>query len=185
MVAAASQVVFLTFGLHTQLAYVIRNGMWLGIWFALASRPLRFADLAKQWNREGNDGRLIEEDFGKAYDIVWKLLLCYVLYSVAGLIAAAAGKALSLQFHHDNHFAQIQARLERSLSAASSGKGTGATLAGLMCPVCQRFAPQQELTQIRWERAESARARARRPGALAAHQSQSEAERQDDVWQHC
>jgi hypothetical protein len=101
------QIVFLTFGLHRQLGYVLRNSMWFGIWFAIAQVPKSWADSSDEWNDQANE-TVWTEQFLRVHRIVWRLLLSYVLFSVAGLLAALAGKLLSLQFHHENHFQRIQ-----------------------------------------------------------------------------
>jgi hypothetical protein len=101
------QGVFLTCGLNKQLAYTLRAGLWLGIWFALTARPRAWAEEAEAW--KGAAGREVwKPTFIKVHALMWRLLLVFLLYTVVGLLAAAAGKALSLQFHHQNHFARMQ-----------------------------------------------------------------------------
>jgi hypothetical protein len=101
------QVVFLTFGLHRQLGHVLRNCMWFGIWFALVKDPKNWAEDADAWNDQANE-TVWTDDFLKVHNVVWRLLLSYMLYSIVGLLSALAGKLLSLQFHHENHFHRIQ-----------------------------------------------------------------------------
>jgi hypothetical protein len=81
--------------------------MWLGIWFAAAAVPKTWAEASKEWNDESNKQDWTKQ-FLKVHGVVWRLLLPYVLFSVVGLLSALAGKLLSLQFHHKNHFQRIQ-----------------------------------------------------------------------------
>jgi hypothetical protein len=104
---AGMQAVFLTFGLNRQLAYTLRAALWFGLWFAITSRPRSWARQAESW-REAAGKSIWEPTFLRVHSIVWRLLLVYLLYKMAGLLSSAAGKALSLQFHHKNHFARMQ-----------------------------------------------------------------------------
>lgn len=90
---------FLTFGLHLQLAHVLRSAMWLSVWFVLSARPRSWANLASDWNDAAGQ-TVWEPAFLRVHAVIWRLLLTYLLFTLAGFLAAAAGKALSLQFHH-------------------------------------------------------------------------------------
>ena len=108
------QAIFVTFGLHRQLGFVIRAAIWLGLWFAITRLPRQWADSADQWNAAAGHGQQVwNTDFDDFHGIVWKLLLAYLFLNVIGLLAAAAGKALSLMFHHHNHFDKMQVRTLR------------------------------------------------------------------------
>lgn len=96
-------------GLHRQLAYTLRAATWFGLWFAIAARPLDWAKKADEWHKQSGQP-IWESSFIRAHSVVWRLLLTFLLYTIVGLLAAAAGKALSLQFHHKNHFERMQAR---------------------------------------------------------------------------
>ena len=99
--------IFVTFGLHRQLAYMLRAALWLGMWFAITGRPRSWALQADDWEQKA--GRpLWKPTFLKVHAIIWRLLLTFLLYTIVGLLSAAAGKALSLQFHHKNHFERMQ-----------------------------------------------------------------------------
>jgi hypothetical protein len=105
------QAVFLTFGLHTQLAYLLRSSMWLALWFAVMNTPLSWAKDASVWNDLAERRESVwSEEFEKAHRIVWKLLASYVIYTFLGLLRSATAKYLSLQFHHKNHFERMQVR---------------------------------------------------------------------------
>ena len=103
------QAVYLTFGLQRQLAGVARAAAWLGLWFALSARARHWAARAAQWQEEAGTA-IWSDEFSGIHGVVWRLLLSYVLLQVAGLASAVAGKALALQFHHENHFERMQAR---------------------------------------------------------------------------
>jgi hypothetical protein len=103
------QGVFLTCGLNHQLTHTLRAGLWFGVWFAITIRPRSWAEEAEGWNKAARK-EIWMPTFIRVHAIMWRLLLSYLLYSFVGLLAAAVGKALSLQFHHKNHFARMQVR---------------------------------------------------------------------------
>ena len=109
------QAVFLTFGLHRQLTYTLRTALWLGLWFIVTIRPRHWAVQADGWN--DNAGKPIwEATFLRVHALVWRLLLTFLLYTIVGLMSATAGKMLSLQFHHKNHFECMQVRRSHAVS---------------------------------------------------------------------
>jgi hypothetical protein len=104
--------VYLTFGLQHQLSYTLRAFTWLGIWFALAQKPLDWAERTSGrygWNARAGR-RVWRSQFIHVHHIVWRCILVFALFSVTKLLSAAAGKALSLQFHEANHFEKMQVR---------------------------------------------------------------------------
>lgn len=107
------QAVFLTFGLHTQLGYVIRTGAWLGAWFVLMSSPRHWADEAERWNRLAAPANVAvwNEKFETVHYYMSRALLAYLLLCFCGLLRAGMAKYLSLKFHHRNHFESMQKAL--------------------------------------------------------------------------
>lgn len=107
------QAVFLTFGLHTQLGYVIRSGLWFGAWFALMRSPRQWAEKAGTWNDMAavDDMVVWNDKFDKVHRYMSRALLAYFLLCVCGLLRAACAKYLSLKFHHRNHFERMQKAL--------------------------------------------------------------------------
>lgn len=77
--------------------------------------------------------------------IIWRLLLILVLFKFVALCSAAAGKALSLQFHEEHHFArmnhalvqehvmQVLSQLHRNRSMIVSVDGHAVKLQGMAC----------------------------------------------------
>jgi hypothetical protein len=96
----------------------MRAAVWLGIWFGIANGPLDWANNADTWNSETGKDVWMDE-FQKTHHIIWRLLLAYLLLTAIGLLAAMAGKALSLMFHHHNHFERMQVRLPLVLHAST------------------------------------------------------------------
>lgn len=107
------QAVFLTFGLHIQLGYVLRSGMWIGAWYALMHPPRKWAEDSVKWNELAADTGVVvwNDRFEKVHTYVAKALIAYCLLCVCGLVRAACAKYLSLKFHHRNHFERMQKAL--------------------------------------------------------------------------
>ena len=84
--------------------------MQMGVWFALAERPLNWADKARGefgWNAQA--GAIVwRSKFHDVHDIMWRCLLIFALFTVCRLLSAAAGKALALQFHESNHWERME-----------------------------------------------------------------------------
>lgn len=104
----ALQGVFLTCGLNRQLAKTLRVALWFAMWFVISSRPRSWARQAEAW-QDAAGRRIWSSEFSRVHAIMWRLILSYLLFSLVRLLAAAAGKALSLQFHHRQHFTKMQA----------------------------------------------------------------------------
>jgi hypothetical protein len=126
------QVVFITFGLHRQLGYVVRAAMWMGLWFGIGAAPLNWAQKASNWNDKAGEA-VWTEAFLDVHRVMWKVLLSFLLYTVTGLLSAVAGKALSLQFHHANHFERMQVRLTPCCCLARSTADTGTETSKVLC----------------------------------------------------
>lgn len=85
--------------------------MWLGAWFIIMWRPYRWAQAAASANvrAQRTDPDLIWDDtFEQAFKDGWRLLVAFLLLSVFALARSAITRALSLRFHHANHFDQMQ-----------------------------------------------------------------------------
>lgn len=90
---------------------MIRNVLWLGGWFVIMWQPYRWAQAAASANKraERAEPHLIWDDtFEQAFEDGWRLLVAFLLLSVFALARSAITRALSLRFHHTNHFAQMQ-----------------------------------------------------------------------------
>ena len=109
------QAVYLTFGLQHQLGHCFRTFAWLGIWFALADTPLMWDEQSYSWNAQAGT-TIWRPKFSSAHSTIWRCILVYALFNVCGLLSAAAGKALSLQFHEANHFEKMQVRASSGLT---------------------------------------------------------------------
>lgn len=103
------QALYLTFGLQGQLALVLRAAAWMGIWFGIAETPRSWAADASKWNALAGQ-TVWRPVFLQVHSTMWRLLLAFTLFKGTALLSAVAGKALSLQFHHANHFEQMQVR---------------------------------------------------------------------------
>jgi hypothetical protein len=101
------QALYLTFGLQGQLALVLRAAAWMGIWFGIAETPRSWAADAHEWNALAGQ-TVWHPIFLRVHSTMWRLLLVFTIFKGTALLSAAAGKALSLQFHHANHFEQMQ-----------------------------------------------------------------------------
>lgn len=88
---ARAQIVFLTFGLHRQLGYLIQAAAWFGIWFGLVSVPLGWAHDSSAWNSSAGQ-RVWSDKFENVHHYVWRVLLVFMLLRAMGLLRAAAGK---------------------------------------------------------------------------------------------
>lgn len=113
------QPVFITFGLHRQLAFVLRAALWMGAWFAIAYLPLSWAKDASEWNELAGE-EVWPESFLRVHNYMWRAILVFGLYTVMGLLAAVAGKFLSLQFHQANHLSRLEVRRCSKAARASS-----------------------------------------------------------------
>lgn len=111
---ACVQAAFLAFGLHVHVAWVIRNALWFGAWFAIMFQPNQWARRAAENNRlagrADDQAPIWDATFKDAYEFGWHLLLAYLLLAVFALARSAIARVLSLRFHHANHFEQMQVR---------------------------------------------------------------------------
>jgi hypothetical protein len=106
------QAIYLTFGLQRQLTEVAQSAAWLGVWFGLTAEARDRAERSAAWSVLAGTA-IWSREFLRVHALVWRLLLTLLLFRCAGFLSAVAGKVLSLQFHHANHFERMQARHAR------------------------------------------------------------------------
>lgn len=105
------QVLYTIVGLWCPLKYVVRAGMFLGLWFVLMHPPVSWAKQAQEWQEAGAaTARAFSwtTDFLRVHSIMWRLLLVFLLYTTVGLVRSALGKHLSIHTHHTHHFPRMQ-----------------------------------------------------------------------------
>jgi hypothetical protein len=54
-----------------------------------------------------------EPAFQEAMNVVWKLIICLTLFSVAGFIKCSLARLLSYQFYRTAHFQKVKQAIER------------------------------------------------------------------------
>jgi hypothetical protein len=102
---------FAIVGLKRELGYLMRSAMWFGLWFPIMAKPVNWAHDARRWKTHGiRSAQVVKWDDGfiTVHQIVWRVLLTFVLYAMVGLIKAAIGKYMSFHFHYRNHSAKMQ-----------------------------------------------------------------------------
>ncbi|KAF6256732.1 hypothetical protein COO60DRAFT_1461548 [Scenedesmus sp. NREL 46B-D3] len=60
-------------------------------------------------------GRCEQPAYQEAMTVVWKLLICLTLFSVAGFIKCSLARLLSYQFYRTAHFQKVKQAIEREL----------------------------------------------------------------------
>ena len=99
-------VVFIVFGTRRQFEAFLCALVWFCLWFPITERARVLADASETWNSYGP--YVWTDRFNAVHFYVWRVLLLYVLFAFCSLVAAAAGRGLSLMFHHDDHFDRIK-----------------------------------------------------------------------------
>lgn len=87
--------------------------MWFGLWFPIMSKPLAWAYEARGWQQHSvRSAQVVKwnDGFIRVHEILWRVLLTFLLYTMVGLFKAALGKYMSFHFHHRNHSAKMQVR---------------------------------------------------------------------------
>jgi hypothetical protein len=84
-------------------------------------------------------------------DVVWKLIICLTLFSVAGFIKCSLARLLSYQFYRTAHFQKVKQAIERVSDGLASGS----------CSLWQ--------TQASWEGDAALQHRYARPGRPVWH----------------
>lgn len=79
---------------RNRFARFVRDLAWLGVWFALAQTPRRWADLAPDLE-EAVGHPVWTSDFKTLHFVVWRLLVLKALLSLTGLLATMTGRVLS------------------------------------------------------------------------------------------
>ena len=105
---------FAIVGLRRELGYVTRAAMWFGLWFPIMSKPLAWAYEARDWQKHSMRSSQVvrwSDGFIVVHEVLWRILLTFLLYTMIGLIKAALGKYMSFHFHYRNHSTKMQARL--------------------------------------------------------------------------
>lgn len=109
------RVQFVAFGTRKQCVAFVRACLWFAIWFPLTAQARHWAENANTWNAlQGSlsGERIVWDDgFATANFYIWRLLLVYVLFTLCAMLAAIAGRALSLTFHSDDHFDRMNTYL--------------------------------------------------------------------------
>eukprot|EP00892_Ulva_mutabilis_P002303 jgi/Ulvmu1/12073/UM083_0086.1 len=107
-------VLFTIVGLWRPLKYVVRAGLFLGLWFTIMARPVQWAKQAEEWQAAAPEtARAFSwtTNFLSVHRVVWRILLVFLLYTTVGLIKSALGKHLSIHTHHAHHFPRMQEAL--------------------------------------------------------------------------
>ncbi|WIA11707.1 hypothetical protein OEZ85_011803 [Tetradesmus obliquus] len=60
-------------------------------------------------------GRCDQPAYQEAMNVVWKLIICLTLFSVAGFIKCSLARLLSYQFYRTAHFQKVKQAIEREL----------------------------------------------------------------------
>lgn len=58
-------------------------------------------------------GRCDQPAYQEAMNVVWKLIICLTLFSVAGFIKCSLARLLSYQFYRTAHFQKVKQAIER------------------------------------------------------------------------
>ena len=77
------------------------------------SKPLAWAYEARGWQQHSvRSAQVVKwnDGFIRVHEILWRVLLTFLLYTMVGLFKAALGKYMSFHFHHRNHSAKMQVR---------------------------------------------------------------------------
>lgn len=104
---------FTLVNLWRPLKYVVRAGLFLGIWFIIMEPAVRWAEQAQTWQAAGPataQAFAWTASFLKIHSIAWRVLLVFLLYTTVDLVRSALGKHLSIHTHHAHHFPKMQAR---------------------------------------------------------------------------
>jgi hypothetical protein len=63
-----------------------------------------------------------EPAYQEAMSIVWMLIICLTLFSVAGFIKCSLARLLSYQFYRTAHFQKVKQAIERVSGSIAAGK---------------------------------------------------------------
>lgn len=110
---------FAIVGLKDQLGFVLRSAMWFGLWFPIMSKPVALAQDARKWIKQGGRSeQVVRWDYGfiVVHEIIWRILLTFVLWEIVQLAKAALGKYMSFHYHHRNHSAKMQVQFSCCVS---------------------------------------------------------------------
>lgn len=110
-IAAHNMQAFAIVGLKRELGYVTSSAIWFGLWFPVMSTPVSWAYDSRKWLQHSiRSAQVVKwtDDFIRVHEIVWRILLTFVLYTMVGLVKAALGKYMSFHYHHRNHSAKMQ-----------------------------------------------------------------------------
>jgi hypothetical protein len=61
-----------------------------------------------------------EAAYQEAMNVVWKLIICLTLFSVAGFIKCSLARLLSYQFYRTAHFQKVKQAIERVSGSMAS-----------------------------------------------------------------
>ena len=139
---------FVVFGTRKQCVSFIQACIWFSIWFPITAQARQWAVLSYSWKHLNNDSTVWPSTFLDVHFYVWRALLVYVLFTLCSVLAAIAGRALSLKFHSEDHFDRIKTyianekviqmltqpcRVPESIDLDLRDGGGSVTLAGFDC----------------------------------------------------
>ena len=105
-----------THGLEGAFANTVRAASWVGIWFALAHKPLEWSRDAVNWNDEAAD-TVWPTVFTDVHSVTWRILVLWAMVAAARALVKVAGRLLAIRFHYSGHDSEASVQHERLLRA--------------------------------------------------------------------
>jgi hypothetical protein len=105
-----------THGLEGVVANTVRALSWVGIWFALAHKPLEWSRGAATWNLEAAD-TVWPTVFTDVHSVIWRILVLWAMIAAARTMVKVAGRLLAVRFHYSGHDSDASREHERILRA--------------------------------------------------------------------